>query len=323
MKIKLLLLLLLPLLISCSQPENYGEFKAADESFHAIVPSNAIVQKIGNEFQFTEGPVWSEDGFLLFSDIPGNKIYMWTPGGEVTVFMDQSNNPNGLAYDSEGRLLVCEHSGRAIVRYEKDGTRVVMADKYQGKKLSSPNDLAIHSSGAVFFTDPPWGLPGLDKDPGKEIPFNGVYLLKEGMVHLIDSTLYRPNGIALSPDEKYLFVGNNEPSDTLGNLDTGKKSWFRYTLNEELMAIEKLEFFTAPDSNVPGSPDGMKVDVMGNFYCTGPEGLLIFNADGKYLGIITFPELPTNCAFGGKDNKTLFVTARKQVFMVNMKIKGL
>jgi gluconolactonase len=311
------------LFIACTQPENYGEFKLADEGFHSIVPVNAVVQKIGSEYQFTEGPVWSKEGYLLFSDIPANKIYKWNPDGKVDVLIDQSNNSNGLAFDNEGRLVACEHSGRAVVRYDKEGTRMVMAEYYHGKRFSSPNDLVIHSTGAVFFTDPPWGLPGLDNDPAKEITFNGVYFLQEDEVKLIDSTLYRPNGIALSQDEKYLYVGNNEPADNLGNIESGKKSWFRYELNEDLTVKEKLEFIEAPDFNIPGSPDGMKIDVKGNFYCTGPGGLLIYDATGKYLGVISFPELPTNCAFGGKNNKTLFITARKQVFKIDLKNSGI
>ncbi len=322
MKKIIICLLIFVLVLSCTQPENHGKFQVADDEFYSCVPGNAVVEKVGTEYQFTEGPVWAGDGFLLFSDIPANIIFKWIPGGDVTKFIEPSNNSNGLTFDREGLLVACEHGGRAIVRYEADGMRSVIADHYLGKKLSSPNDLVIHSSGAIFFTDPPWGLPGLDDDPAKEIPFNGVFVIINGEVRLIDSTLYRPNGIALSPDEKYLYVGNNQYSEGADENDTGINSWFRYTLNEDLNVKEKNEFYRAPDSSVEGNPDGMKVDVEGNLYCTGPGGLLIFNPEGKYLGTIVLPELPTNCAFGGKDGKTLFITDRTQLFKVDLLIEG-
>jgi gluconolactonase len=320
---KWILIIFIPsIVLSCTRPENYGKFQVTDDEFYSCIPEKAIVATVGTEYQFTEGPAWSEQGFLLFSDIPANKIYKWSPGGEVNVFIDPSNNSNGLAFDRNGLLVACEHGGRAIVRYEEDGMRTVIADNYNGKKLNSPNDLVIHSSGAIFFTDPPWGLPDLDEDTTKEIPFNGVFVIINEEVRLIDSTLFRPNGIAFSPDEKYLYVGNNQHSGETGQIDNGGKSWFRYTLNEDLTVNEKIEFCSAPDSNVTGDPDGMKVDIKGNLYCTGPGGLLIFNSEGKYLGTIILPELPTNCAFGGKDGKTLFVTARKQVFKVDLIVEG-
>jgi gluconolactonase len=320
---KWILLFFIPSIIySCTKPENYGEFQVADDEFFSYVSKNAIVEKIGTEYQFTEGPVWSDEGFLLFSDIPANRIYQWMPEGDVTVFIEPSNNSNGLTFDGDGLLVACEHGGRAIVRYEPDGQRFVVADNYMGKKFNSPNDLVIHSSGAIFFTDPPWGLPELDDDPAKEIPFNGVFVIIDGEVKLIDSTLFRPNGIALSPDEKYLYVGNSQYSGGTDQMSDVVNSWFRYTLTEDHTAMERIEFCDAPDSSVPGNPDGMKVDMKGNLYCTGPGGLLIFNSEGKYLGSIVLPELPTNCAFGGKDGKTLFITDRKQIFKVDLLVEG-
>ena len=295
----------------------------ADDDFFSYVSKNAIVEKIGTEYQFTEGPVWSNEGFLLFSDIPANRIYQWMTEGDVSVFIEPSNNSNGLTFDGDGLLVACEHGGRAIVRYEPNGQRFVVADNYMGKKFNSPNDLVIHSSGAIFFTDPPWGLPELDDDPAKEIPFNGVFVIIDGEVKLIDSTLFRPNGIALSPDEEYLYVGNSQYSGGTDQMSDVVNSWFRYTLNDDLSVEERIEFCVAPDSGVPGTPDGMKVDLRGNLYCTGPGGLLIFNSEGKYLGAIVLPELPTNCAFGGKDGKTLFITDRKQLFKVDILIEGI
>lgn len=323
MKTRIILILIPLLVFSCIQPENYGEFQVAGDEFYSCVSENAIVEKIGTEYQFTEGPVWSDEGFLLFSDIPANKIYKWLPEGDVTVFIEASNNSNGLTFDRDGRLVTCEHGGRAVVRYEPNGQRFIVADNYMGKKLNSPNDLVIHSSGAIFFTDPPWGLPELDDDPAKEISFNGVFVISSGEVRLIDSTLFRPNGIALSPDEKYLYVGNNQYSGDPDKTEAGVNSWYRYILNEDLTVKEKTEFCRAPDSSIPGNPDGMKVDVKGNLYCTGPGGLLIFNSEGKYLGTIVLPEIPTNCSFGGEDGKTLFITDRKQIFKIDLLVEGI
>ncbi|KPK85997.1 MAG: hypothetical protein AMS27_06045 [Bacteroides sp. SM23_62_1] len=322
MKKWILIFFILSVILSCTQPENFGEFQVTDNEFYAYISENALITKIGNEYQFTEGPVWSDEGFLLFSDIPADKIYKWLPDENVTVFIEPSNNSNGLTFDEDGLLVACEHGGRAIVKY-KDGQRFIVADNYSGKKLNSPNDLVIHSSGAIFFTDPPWGLPELDDDPTKEIPFNGVFVIIDGEVKLIDSTLFRPNGIALSPDEKYLYVGNSQYSSGTDQNNDEINSWYRYALNDDLSIIERIEFCRAPDSTVSGNPDGMKVDVNGNLYCTGPGGLLIFNAEGKYLGIIVLPALPTNCAFGGEDGKSLFITARQQVYKVNVLVEGI
>jgi gluconolactonase len=323
MKKKVILIFIPILIFACKQSENYGEFQVVDDEFYSCIQKNEVVEKVGTEYQFTEGPVWSDEGFLLFSDIPANRIYKWLPEGDVTVFIEPSYNANGLAFDGDGLLVACEHGERAIVRYGPDGRRSIVADNYKGKKLNSPNDLVIHSSGATFFTDPPWGLPELDDDPAKEIPFNGVFVIVNGEVRLIDSALFRPNGIALSPDEKYLYVGNHQYSGEQDQIDPGIKSWFRYTLNEDLTIGEKTEFCRAPDSSMEGSPDGMKVDVKGNLYCTGPGGLLIFNPEGEYLGTIVLPELPTNCAFGGKDWKTLYITDRTQIFKVDLLVEGI
>lgn len=306
-------------------PYTFGQvqykIEANDDELYQLISKDAKVEKMEGEFQFTEGPVWdSRENCLLFSDIPANKIYRIDKSGNVTVYREPSDNSNGLAYEIDGWLIACEHGTRALTTMNKSHHITTIIKDYNGKRLNSPNDLAIHSTGAIFFTDPPWGLPKLDNDPAKELSFNGVFVYKNGKLYVIDSTLYRPNGITLSPDMKYLYVGNYRLKDN----DPAKpvNYWVRYELNPNLTVKSKSEFLHAPESGDQGNPDGMKVDVKGNFYCTGPGGLLIFNKEGKYLGIIRFPELPANCAFGDADYKTLYVTARKHIYKIRTLVAG-
>jgi gluconolactonase len=304
-----------------AQP-NY-QIGAVDDEFFTLISKDAKVEQIGEEFQFTEGPVWDgRNRCLLFSDIPANKIYKWEPNGKISVYREPSGNSNGLAYEIDGGLAACEHGTRSISVMLRNKQVIPIITDYKKKKLNSPNDLVIHSSGAIFFTDPPLGLPKEYDDPARELTFSGVFLYKNMNLYLIDSTLYRPNGLALSPDQRYLYVANNQYSGGSANMDKGVKSWFRYELNKDLTVKNKIELMRAPNSEVKGNPDGMKVDVKGNLYCTGPGGLLIFNKDGKYLGIIKLPEVPTNCAFGDADNKTLYITDRKHVYKIKTLIAG-
>lgn len=309
-------LISLLLLSFCIQGQSQTKIEAADDQLYTLLSRDAKVEQVGEEFQFTEGPVWDDrQHCLLFSDIPANKIYRWDNTGKVSVYRSPSDNSNGLAFDKLGWLLACEHGTRSITAMDKSHKVMSIIKDFNGKRLNSPNDLIIHPSGAIFFTDPPWGLPKLDNDPAKELTFNGVFVYKNGKLYVIDSTLFRPNGLALSPDMKYLFVGNYQLEDN----DPAKpiNFWVRYELSPILSVKSKSEFLHAPESDDQGNPDGMKIDVKGNFYCTGPGGLLIFNKEGKYLGIIKLPEIPTNCAFGDADNKTLFITDRKHVYKVH------
>jgi gluconolactonase len=299
----------------CSFGQVQCKIEAADEGLYNLFSRDAKVEMIESEFQFTEGPVWNgRENCLLFSDIPANKIYKIDKSGKASVYLEPSNNSNGLAYEIDGNLVACEHGTRSIAFIDRSHHIIPIVKDYKGKRLNSPNDLVVHPTGAIFFTDPPWGLPKLDNDPDKELSFNGVFVYKNGKLYVIDSTLYRPNGIALSPDMKYLFVGNYQLEDN----DPAKpiNFWVRYELNPNLTVKSKSEFLHAPESEDQGNPDGMKVDIKGNIYCTGPGGLLIFNKEGKYLGIIKLPELPANCAFGDADYKTLYITARKHVYKI-------
>lgn len=298
-------------LLQCKQDPFSENLKPADNAFWDIISKNIQIDTTKGEYIFTEGPVWNPAGYFLFSDIPDNKIYKYTPGQGTEIFIDSTFASNGLAYDTAAQLVVCEHDARSIARYDENLKRSPIVEQYKGKRLNSPNDLTVHSSGAIYFTDPPWGLEGLDEDPAKELSFNGLFLIKDSTLTLLDSSMFRPNGLALSPDEKYLYVGDTQKGEN------PKKLWYRYEISDSLTLTNKTVFAEAPDSKTEGSPDGMKTDAAGNLFCTGPGGILIFNDKGKYRGSIKFPELPSNCAFGGKDNDLLLVTAREKVYVLS------
>jgi len=277
-------------------------FKASCvEGLEAIVAGK--VEKVASGFQFTEGPVWHPEGFLIFSDIPANRIVKWTGPNKVETFRKPSGNSNGLFFDLKGRLIACEHGNRRVSRTELDGKVITLADKYQGKRLNSPNDAVVKSNGSIYFTDPPYGIRPPQK---KELPFNGVYRISpDGKLTLLAKDFNRPNGIALSPDEKTLYV-----ADTAG----GHVRAFDVQPNGTLKGGRLF-------CNVPG-PDGMAVDVKGNLYVTS-AGVAVFNPNGKKVGEIKIAERPANCCFGGPDNKTLFVTARTSLYRIRLKVAGL
>jgi len=305
--------------MSCNQNtpvESIGRLHAESESFYDIVPEDAILEKMGVDFQFTEGPVWHDKGYLLFSDIPANRIYKMD-GRNIEVFREPSGNSNGLRVDREGAVIACEHGTRSVARYAQDGSKETIADNYKGARLNSPNDLCIASSGIIYFTDPPYGLKERNNDPAKEIPFSGVYMIRDGSVLLVDSTLSWPNGIALSPDEDYLYVANFEREGGSGEMGR-QVFWVRYSLDERGNVTGRTTFFEAPDTDLPGGPDGMKVDKKGNLFVTGPGGILVINEAGTYLGRIELPVPATNLAFG-QNEKELYITARSMVMKINLK----
>ncbi len=298
------------------EAQQIGELIPESVHFWEVVPRNAIVERIGIAFEFTEGPSWHPDGYLLLSDIPANSIYKWT-GKKYKVFRNPSNNANGLLVEPDGSVLACEHGSRSLTRYSPEGELTVLVDQYRGRRLNSPNDLCKASNGAIFFTDPPWGLPERNEDPEKELPFNGVFRWYGGDLILIDSTLSWPNGLALSPDEKYLYVANMEIIKVNGE-DQYQVFWMRYSLDAAGQVIEKTIFFSAIDTSRPGGPDGMKVDKHGNLFLTGPGGILIVDAKGNHLGTIGIPIPASNLAFGPKE-KELFITARNTVVRISLK----
>ena len=306
------------LLFGCRAKEKefpVGEFLPESESFWEVVPQGALMERIGINFEFTEGPAWHPKGFLVFSDIPGNTIYQWT-GKKFISYRDSSNNANGLLFMAGGDLLCCEHGSRSITRYSVEGKLTTLVDSFQGNRLNSPNDLCRSSLGTIYFTDPPWGLAELNDDPEKDLPYNGVFRWDGSRISLIDSTLSWPNGIALSPDEHFLYVANMEILKENGE-DRYDVFWMRYKLSEEGEVEERKVFYRAPDTTLPGGPDGMKVDRNGNLFATGPGGILVIDSTGIHLGTISVPIPATNLAFGPRE-KTIYITARSTVYRVKL-----
>ncbi|MFA9405789.1 MAG: SMP-30/gluconolactonase/LRE family protein [Anaerolineales bacterium] len=259
-------------------------------------------------FEFTEGPLWMDDLGLLFSDIPADKIYKWTEEGGTKIWRDGSGNANGLAQDIEGRLIACEHGTRRVSRTDSDGSVITIASEYQGGRLNSPNDIVTHSSGQIYFTDPPYGIEEADR----EQPVNGVYRITlDGDLVLLTDDFTRPNGLAFSPDESTLYID-----------DSGKRHVRVFDVLPD-GDISNSRLFADMDHPQPGSPDGMKVDVEGNIYVAGATGLWVFDPDGHMLGVIVTPERPSNCAWGDKDRQTLYITARTSIFRIRTKIPGI
>jgi gluconolactonase len=297
-----------------------------EPALDAIVPADPVFERIADGFLFTEGPVWVPDGgYLLFSDPNANTIYRWNPDGQVSVFKTKSGysgvdvgeygqpGSNGLTLDAEGRLTINEHGNRRVVRMERPGNLTVLADRYEGKRLNSPNDLVYRSDGTLFFTDPPFGLPKVFDDPRKELPFSGVYCVSGGQVRLVSKDLDGPNGLAFSPDERYLYVDN-------WNLE--RKVIMRYEVGSDCTARNGLVFADLTGEGGEDALDGLKVDQSGNVYVSGPRGVWIFSADGKHLGTLTLPDHPHNFAWGDEDGRTLYLTARSSVYRVRLKIPG-
>ena len=304
-----------------------GSIQRMGPAFDEIVPSDYEIEKLHSGFRFTEGPVWvaENDPYLLFSDIPANAIYRWSSDGKVAEFLKpvsegehaqaRSGGSNGLTLDSEGRLVLCEHGDRRISRIETDGTRTSLVDHYEGKKLNSPNDAVYRSDGWLYFTDPPYGLAKQDEDSDKELSFNGIYRLSpDGELELLEKGLARPNGIAFSPDEKILYVANSDPAS---------KVWMAYEVKEDGTLGEGRLFFDATSETSEGVPDGLKVDQIGNLYCTGPGGVWVFSPEGEHLGTIRLEELPANVAWGDSDGRTLYMTARTGLYRIRLKIQGI
>jgi gluconolactonase len=306
------------LLFGCRTKEKVypvGEFLPESERFWEVVPQGSVMERIGIAFEFTEGPAWHPKGFLVFSDIPGNTIYQWT-GKKFISYRDSSKHSNGLLFMAGGDLLCCEHGSRSLTRLSPEGKLTTLVDSFQGKRLNSPNDLCRSSLGIIYFTDPPWGLAERNEDPEKELPFNGVYRWDGRVISLIDSTLSWPNGIALSPDERYLYVANTEILQENGE-EVYDAFWMRYKLGEGGRVQERMVFFRAPDTTLPGGPDGMKVDRNGNLFVTGPGGILVIDSTGTHLGTISLPIPATNLTFGPRQ-RTLYITARSTVYRLKM-----
>jgi sugar lactone lactonase YvrE len=274
----------------------------ADDAFARVVAPGAKVQKLAGGFRFTEGPAWNPRGFWVFSDIDNNTLYRITPVGKFEVIRKPTGNSNGNAYDAQGQLLACEHGNRRVSRKAANGTFQTLASRYEGKRLNSPNDLAVKSDGSIYFTDPTYGT----SRTAVELGFRGLYrLFPNGRLVLLDQEWNQPNGIAFSPDEKTLYVGDSE---------AGKI--FRFDVDEKGTLANKTLLATIPK---PGDPDGMKVDAEGRLLVAGPGGVWIFAPRGGLLGKLPVPKTPANLAFGGADGKTLLITARDSIYSVRLR----
>jgi gluconolactonase len=292
----------------------------------SLVPLDAQLEKVATGFPFTEGPVWAKEGYLLFSSPDLNTIFRWSPEGIVDVYRPKSGytgtnigeyhqpGSNGLTFDRDARLTICEHGNRRVTRLEKRGNLTVLADSYEGKRLNSPNDLVYRSDGALYFTDPPFGLPKVFDDPRKELPFSGVFMVKDGKVVLVSRDLNGPNGLAFSPDEKYLYVGN---------WDAAEKVVMRYPVHPDGTLEKGDVFFDMTAAPGEDAIDGMKIDRAGNLYVTGPGGIWILSAAGKHLGTIKGPEQAHNLAFGDEDGRTLYMTALTSIYRLRLNVEGI
>jgi len=313
--------------------EQKTEILRADAALDEIVTPGTKIEKLAGGFLFTEGPVWvprtaDSDGYLLFSDPNNNVIYRWTPDGQLSIYRTKSGyagsdigefgqpGSNGLTLDREGRVTINQHGNRRVVRLEKNGQLTLLADRYQGKRLNSPNDLVYKSDGALYFTDPPFGLPKFFQDPRKELPYSGVFRVSPDgkQLQLLTTELTGPNGLAFSPDEKYFYVDN---------WDEKKKIIMRYEVNSDGTLSNGKVFFDMTSTPGEDALDGMKIDQRGNLYVSGPGGLWIISPEGKHLGTVFGPEHPHNMAWGDDDGKTLYLCAKTGLYRIHLNIAGI
>ena len=316
------------------------EIQRLDPALNQLVPTNAKLERVATGFdKWTEGPVWTRGGTLLFAVIPADLIEQWSPEKGSQVFMERSGytgstpyggpepGSNGMTLDREGRVSVAGHARRNVWRLEKldpHATITVLADSYQGKKLNSPNDLVYRSDGSLYFTDPPYGLPTQgDNDPLKELKVNGVYRIpnarqqkpgtppQRGLLQLVIQDLPRPNGIVFSPDEKTLYIA-----------DSGKKEWMSYRVHPNGSVSDGKLLLDASGEKAAGGPDGIRVDKNGNIYGAGPGGVWIISPQGKHLGTIKVPEVVSNVAWGDADGKTLYITASTSLYRIVLMVPG-
>ena len=306
-----------------------GKIERADPRFDELIPKDATIEKLAEGFKWTEGPVWIPGmKFLLFSDIPNNAIIEWSESGGARSFMKPAgytgatprggeSGTNGLALDRKGRLVMCQHGDRRIVRVEKDGRWTTLVDKYEGKRLNSPNDLVFKSNGDLYFTDPPYGLAKGSDDPARELSFCGVYRVStDRKVTLLTDQMTRPNGIGFSPDEKTLYVAQSDPE---------KAVWMAFPVKPDGTIGEGRVFFDSTpwvQEKLPGLPDGLKIDKKGNLFATSPGGVSVFSPDGTFLGRINTGVPTSNCRFGG-DGSTLYITANTWLCRIRTATKGL
>lgn len=311
-----------------AQPLQKIDIVRLDPRFDKLVPLNVEVERIVSGCKWVEGPAWNrKEGYLLFSDIPTNSVIKWQEGKGTRVFLKPSGytgkatfegpepGSNGLAFDLEGRLVLAEHGDRRIARLERNGKQTTLVDRFEGKRINSPNDLVFKSNGDLYFTDPPFGLPKSFDDPRKETPFQGVYRYsKDGKLTLLTKDIKAPNGIAFSPDEKTLYISNADPVNAV---------WMAYDVKADgTIDAGRVLFNATPWTKTkPGVPDGMKVDREGNIFGAGPGGIHVLSPDGRHLGSIE-TGVPTGNLAWGEDGSSLFITSNTNVFRLKLRTKG-
>jgi gluconolactonase len=327
---RLVFALLLPALAFAADDPPHpfkGKIERLDPAFDKLVAADAKIEVLAEGFRWSEGPTWY-DGGVVFSDVLANTAYRWKPGmTKAEVFLKPSGlttstpgfrepGSNGLAVDREGRLLLCQHGNRQVARLEKDGSYATVANRTDGKRFNSPNDLAVRKNGEIYFTDPPYGLEKIVDSPLREVPFAGVYRVgTDGKVTLLDKTITFPNGIAFSPDEKILYVAVSDSKAT---------RLVAYDVQPDGTLAKQRVFFDAQPRNVqklPGLCDGLKVDRDGNVWATGPGGVMVLSPAGKLIGVINTGEPTGNCCWGD-DGSTLYITANYFLVRVKTKTKG-
>ncbi len=307
---------------------SFGKIESFDPAFAKLIPADAKIEKLAEGFKWSEGPVWSKKGGVLyFSDVPNNVVFQWKEGVGTREFLMPSGysgsvarggepGSNGLTLDPQGHLVLCQHGDRQVARLESNGKQTPLARYWQYSRFNSPNDLVYKSNGDLYFTDPPYGLVGNINDPAKEISFSGVYRLgKKGEVVLLTKELSFPNGIAFSPDEKTLYVAVSDPKNSV---------IMAYPVKADgMLGNSKLFFDAGPLAKTgPGLPDGLKVDKAGNLFATGPGGVLVISPSGKHLGTINTGQPTANCGWGD-DGSTLYITANNILCRVKTTTRGL
>ena len=302
-----------------------GSIERKETEFNQLVPSDAKIEVLAEGFTWTEGPVWM-DNHLLFSDIPRNQIVKWREGRDLAIHLQPSGytgaerftgyepGSNGLMLDPNGRLVMCCHGDRAVKLQNPDGSVTVLADRYDGKRLNSPNDLVFDAQGTLYFTDPPYGLPQGADDPQRELDWCGVYRIVDGKVELLTDSMTRPNGIAFSPDYRTLYVAQSDPEAAI---------WKSFPVAEDGTLGEGTVLYDSTEQvgKLPGLPDGLAVDVEGNLWATGPGGVLILSPEGKLLGRILTGEATANCTFG--EDGWLYITADMYLCRVKTTTSGI
>jgi len=277
------------------------------DDLSAIVESPEA-ERLATGFVFTEGPLWHPDGFYYFVDVRKSMFYRLTPGGKPEILRENTGEGNGTTFDLQGRLIMCEGGNRRVTRTGADGKIEVLCDRYEGKRLNRPNDVVCRSDGSIYFTDPGLRVPLAER----ELPYAAIYRVDpSGAVSMLADFEY-PNGLAFSPDERTLYVANTRWAQYIHALEIGADG----------AMVRRRIFADMSSDETDGVPDGMKVDVQGRVYCTGPGGTWVFAPDGTRLGIIRTPEVPANLAFGGPDLRTLFFTARTSVYSIRVKVPG-